>query len=101
MEEQIKSLQQHFNNLQPPIQQVNIAEADEDYSLSNPNTRPSQIQACIDAFDEDLEDRLEEIINTCITTVPTKDYWFLDFGASLHVTGNLQFVTGNLQSISK
>ena len=93
LEEQIKNMQIQLQNMQctRPQQQVHLSEITNEEEPAQEEDSQGMVD-CIEAFQEDANDPIEvinaceteEIINTCVT----EDEWFLDSGASSHVTGN-------------
>jgi hypothetical protein len=87
-------MQRTRHRSRPPQSNVHLTEVidEEDYLQDGtPDPVPRHMQVCLDAFNDD-QDVPSEAINACVTTEVEED-WFLDSGASSHVTGNSQLLS--------
>jgi len=95
LEDNIKDLQLQLSKLPPSRsrshlqpQHAHLTEVQEknqddgDYKFDSP---PPQTQECFHAFHKKM-DKFPDHIMVCFTTTPTKANWFLESGASSHVT---------------
>lgn len=90
LEEQIRTMQIQLSNIKRyrrnQQQHVHLAETQDEGTDHSAESDATHLQACINAFD-DKSDAPEAVVNACITG-GIEEEWFLDSGASSHVTGN-------------
>ena len=83
MQIQLSNIKRYRRNQQ---QHVHLAETQDEGTDHSAESDATHLQACINAFD-DKSDAPEAVVNACITG-GIEEEWFLDSGASSHVTGN-------------
>jgi hypothetical protein len=91
LEQKIKELQIQLSCLKHPKQSsVNIVEEPIDTNDEDEEEQiPAHLNACIEAFGSDGDDPAE-LVNICTNV---EQAWFLDSGASSHVTGHKPLLT--------